>query len=427
MPEKILISKDISNLKQFSVDGHIPEIVMFPKTAEQICQIMMLAKKENKKVIIQGYGNQKYFGGKVQPFDIVISTSRLNNIIDYDYNNFTITVASGIRLCDLQTELKKHNQFLPLDPFGREKSTIGGIVATNASGPRRFLYGTCRDLILGMRYVLPDGTYAKSGGKTMKNVAGYDLTKFFIGSMGTLGVIVHVTFKLYPLPKYNKTIEINFTELGSCNKFIDKMLASKLVFSSIDLLNNEAMKKIKRTTTNSKTFSLLIRFEGDRKAIDYSVEQLTKHVKSSNASGIDLLNEEHWQQFPQSELFFSTSKNKVSIKVCLPLAKIAEGIELIDSYDNISVTIICHAGNGIIYASFAMEIKSPEIGMMINELRLKIKDLGGNLTVQAIPFQFKNEVIIWETSEPELVMMRKIKSQFDPYQIIAKGRFIGGI
>ena len=423
MLENILINKETDKLKIFSYGEITPEVIMYPRTIKEISQIMNFAAKNHKKVMIHGNGSQKYLGGFPQPFDIAISLSRLNNIVEYDINNLTITVEAGLKLKELHHTVHKNNHFLPLDPPGRENSTIGGIVATNASGPRRYLYGCCPDLILGMHFILPDSSYAKTGGKTMKNVAGYDLAKLFVGSMGTLAAVVNITVRLYPLPAESKTVEIEFNELETCKKFIDKILASKLVFSSIDLLNSEAINNLKHSLVS---YGLYVRFEGDRKICKYGVDRLTEMANTSDALRVGLVSKNFWQNYQRMPIFTASPENEITVKISLPISNIARAISFLEGFgsnNKIPVTIVCHAGNGVIYVSFPLE-KSIN---SINEIRLYIAKLEGHLVIQKIPFKFKKGIDVWGESKSTSLIFQQIKNQFDPQQTLAKGRFIGGL
>ena len=163
-------------------------------------------------------------GGIPKKMDIVLSTHRLNHITDSDCENLTLSAQSGVTLNEVQKILAKVGKgyFLPLDPPFTDKATLGGIVATNSSGPKRLLYGTARDLIIGTKAVFPNGDVVVSGGKTVKNVSGYDMCKLLIGSDGTLGILCEMTFKLLPLPEKEATLLVSFADLEEAESFVRK-------------------------------------------------------------------------------------------------------------------------------------------------------------------------------------------------------------
>ncbi|MDQ6660866.1 MAG: FAD-binding oxidoreductase, partial [Chloroflexota bacterium] len=189
-----------------TVAGVRPQIVVEPGNEEEVSAVLAFADQEGLKVLVRGGGTQLGIGFPPRGGDILLSTLRLNQLVEHAPHDMTATVQAGLRLSDLQATLANTRQWLALDPAPGSAATIGGIMATNASGPRRLHYGGVRDQIIGIRVVLPDGTIAKGGGKVVKNVAGYDLSKLFTGSLGTLGVIVAATFRLYPIATASRTV-----------------------------------------------------------------------------------------------------------------------------------------------------------------------------------------------------------------------------
>src|SRR5690242_13573289 len=182
------------------VAGVQPRLVVEPGTEEEVSAVLAFANQEGLKVLLRGGGTQMGLGFPPTGGDILLSTVRLNRLVEHAPHDLTATVHAGLSLTTFQTFLAQARQWLALDPVLDPAATIGGIIATNASGPRRRHYGGVRDQLIGIRVVLPDGTIARGGGKVVKNVAGYDLPKLFTGALGTLGVIVAATFRLYPLP-----------------------------------------------------------------------------------------------------------------------------------------------------------------------------------------------------------------------------------
>ena len=192
-----------------SVAGIQPQVVVEPANETEIAAVLAFANKNGLRVLVRGGGTQLDMGLPPRGGDILLSTARLNRIVEHVPGDLVVIAEAGLPLATLQEALAKTNQWLALDPDLAPEATIGGLVATNATGPRRLRYGGVRDQIIGIHVVLPDGTIAKGGGKVVKNVAGYDLPKLFTGAMGTLGVIVSATFRLYPLPVASRTMHIS--------------------------------------------------------------------------------------------------------------------------------------------------------------------------------------------------------------------------
>ena len=244
---EVNLIKNPDQLKTYSLDGKRPKVVVFPGTIDEVSKIVAYANQEGATIFPRGNGTKLEIGGIPKKVDIILSTGRLNRIRDCDCDNLTLSVESGMTLKEVQKRLAGEGKgyFLPLDPSYTDKATLGGIVATNSSGPRRLLYGTARDMIIGIKTIFPNGDIVVSGGKTVKNVSGYDMSKLLIGSFGTLGILCEMTFKLLPLPEKEATLLIPFTNLDKANDFIHEIVHSQFIPASIETLNGVTVKKMK--------------------------------------------------------------------------------------------------------------------------------------------------------------------------------------
>src|SRR5260370_1787485 len=221
-----------------SVAGVQPQFVVEPGTEEEVAKVLAFGNREGRKVLVRGGGTQLNTGLPPAGGDVLLSTARLNTVVEHAPHDMTVTVEAGLKLTDLQAHLARTRQWLALDPVLDPNATIGGIISTNLSGARRLRYGGVRDQIIGIRVVLPDGTIAKGGGKVVKNVAGYDLPKLFTGSLGTLGGIVSATFRLYPLPTASRTLLITGPSPDALCEIALKVSASTLVPTIIYLVQD---------------------------------------------------------------------------------------------------------------------------------------------------------------------------------------------
>ena len=199
-------------LNHYAIDGIDPQAVVLPRSTHEIQEVLGYAADRELSVITAGGGTKLGIGNPPEGVDLILSTSRLDQVLEYEPADLTVTVEAGIRLAALQAKLAEHGQYFPLDPPYADRCTIGGITATNASGPSRLRFGSARDLVLGMRVVQSSGTVVKSGGKVVKNVAGYDLNKLYLGSFGTLGILTEISLKLQPLPEIERTVLLTFTK-----------------------------------------------------------------------------------------------------------------------------------------------------------------------------------------------------------------------
>src|SRR5215210_8896010 len=219
-----------------AVDGVTPSFVAEPVSIEETSELMKLASEEGLTAAARGSGTKMSLGNPPRDLDLILSTVRMNEIIEHTPGDQVVRVQAGLKLQDLQEQLASADQMLAIDPPERGAgATIGGVVAANSSGPRRYQYGTIRDLIIGITVVLPDGTVAKAGGKVVKNVAGYDLSKLFTGSLGTLGVIATCNFRLHPRPETARTVAVELGDTLSAGQAAQAIMHAQLVPSAVEL------------------------------------------------------------------------------------------------------------------------------------------------------------------------------------------------
>ncbi|HET6317935.1 MAG TPA: FAD-binding oxidoreductase, partial [Chloroflexota bacterium] len=221
-----------------SIDGMTPATHATPDTAEELAQALRAADEAGQAVAPVGGGTQLELGMPPRRVDVALHTGGLNRIVEYEPADLTMTVEAGMQFRDLQAALGKHGQFLALDPAVEPHATIGGIIATNASGPLRFSYGSARDLVIGTRVANADGTVTRAGGRVVKNVAGYDLNKLHIGALGTLGIIVELSFKLAPIPPSLATVVGQFSTLQGVADAVGAVLHSPLSPLAIEVLGD---------------------------------------------------------------------------------------------------------------------------------------------------------------------------------------------
>src|SRR5712692_2625439 len=223
-----------------AIDGIASTPRVTPASREEMAEALRLADSRGQAVAPVGGGTQLDLGMPPARLDLVIETTRLNTVVEYEPADLTVTVEAGLRFDELQKRLGEQGQFLALDPPAAPGATLGGLMATNASGPLRYAYGTARDVVIGTRVANPDGTITHAGGRVVKNVAGYDLNKLYIGSLGTLGVIVELSFKLAPIPPTTNTIVGQVRNLDAARGIIHAVTHSSLSPLAIELLGPRA-------------------------------------------------------------------------------------------------------------------------------------------------------------------------------------------
>src|SRR5579872_3758163 len=218
-----------------AIRGITPRLVLEPTSEQQLAAALRLANDAGLAVVPRGGGTKLSWGNPPSRADIILSTARLDKIIEHPWADLTVSVEAGCPIQKLQSALAQHGQRLALDPHWPAQATVGGVLSTNDSGSLRLRFGSLRDLIIGITLALPDGTLATSGGKVVKNVAGYDLPKLATGALGTLGVITRAIFRLHPLPQNTRTFTISATSAGEMQHFVLKVQDSQLVHSAFQV------------------------------------------------------------------------------------------------------------------------------------------------------------------------------------------------
>lgn len=353
---------------------------------------------------------------------VVVSTQRLNRLIEHAVGDLTITAEAGMKFCDLQEILAKTGQFLALDPAYPEEATLGGIIATADAGSLRQRYGGVRDMLLGLSFVRADGEIAKAGGRVVKNVAGYDLMKLFTGSYGTLGIISQVTFRLYPIPEASETVVLTGTA-DAIEQATKTLLASALTPTAIDVLSTQLVTRL----GIGEGMGLITRFQSVTASVKEQSARLLEvgqhlGLKGSSYSGNDESN--LWQNLAK-EMGTSGKKPGILCKIgVLPAAAIATLTQL----DNIAPQMgmgLIHAGSGL--GLLRLENLQGENATFLQKMRHSCQSHSGFLTVLEAPVSLKQQMEVWGYTGNALDLMRRIKQQFDPENILSPHRFVGGI
>ncbi len=437
------IIQDPDKLKAYTMDGKKPKVVVSPKTINEISKVIAYANQQHLTIIPRGNGTKMGIGGIPKKMDIILSTDRLNRITDSDCENLTLSAEGGITLSEVQKSLAKVGKgyFLPLDPPFTDKATLGGIVATNSSGPERLLYGTARDLIIGTKAVFPNGDIVVSGGKTVKNVSGYDMCKLLIDSYGTLGIICEMTFKLLPLPEKEVTLSFSFAKLEEADGFARQVRSSQLIPSSIEILNAIAVQKMKYPVSMppNGNYLVAIGLDGVAESIDRQISEMSEMSKKHGVLEAVTLDSEKHQAFWIAIRDFSkglTEKcpNLISLKSNFLISKSGEMLgsyEKITSEFGMDCAFICHSGNGILYSYILAEknlrSKIESFVELIGKLTSEAVKNEGNLVVESSPLLIKKKVDVWGQSRSDYLVVRRLKEQIDPAGVLNIGRFVGGI
>jgi len=391
-----------------AIDGVAPQMVAEPGTAEDLARALRWAHSSGLKVAPRGGGTKLGWGNPPAGCDLVLSTARLNRVLEHAWADMTVIVEAGCRVADLQKTLAQHGQHLALDPLWPEQATVGGILSTNDSGTLRMRYGSLRDLIIGITVALPDGTLAKSGGKVVKNVAGYDLMKLFTGALGTLGVIVQAIFRLHPLPRESRGLSFNGTP-QELNQLLLAIMASKLTCTGLQL----------RAATGSA--QLDIRFDGTAQGIKAQVGQVQQIAGSRTASdapaGVWTSHQGIWE---------SAAAALVTKFSVLPaqLGAACAAVESAARTQSLSWKVVVQsvgAGYG------RLEGSEQGLRTALLDMRDALAKMGGTMVALGGPAPVKRGLDVWGPPSDAQPLMVRIKQRFDPDGTLNPGRFVGGI
>jgi len=399
-----------------AIEGVETSLVVEPGTIEEISEVMKLASREGLAVSPRGGGTKMGLGNPPRQVDLILSTLRMDGIIEHVPGDQIVRTQAGLKLEDLQETLAGSDQLLGLDP-PEEGATVGGVVAANASGPRRLRYGTVRDLIIGIKVVLSDGTVAKAGGKVVKNVAGYDLSKLFTGSLGTLGVIAEANFRLHPVRESARTV---FVEVDDPGQIPDS--AQALTHSSFSQFVLDALEM--RWERERGVLAAL--FEGIEPAVEAQSSAATEALRSYGETRV--LDQDDGERFWAHFARLPWSEGDVGLKIGAPPADLTAVLDSVlgaAERAGVEVRLSGHAGTGVTFAGLSGEVDGlVDVVEEVREIRVR---RGGSVVVQEAPLSIKERLDVWGPAGDYLGLTRRVKEKFDPGYTMNPGRFLGGI
>lgn len=391
------------------IDGLTPTQTFSPDSPEELAQLLKKFSDEEHSIAPCGGGTMMELGAPLARADVELSLEKLTRILDYQPENLTVRVQAGATWDALSTELAKHGQMVPLDPPCPSRATVGGILAANASGAMRVRYGSARDLVIGMYIALTNGSVVKGGGQVVKNVAGYDLPKLFIGSLGTLGVMTEATFKVVPLPKETGTLVASFDNFADASAVALRVLQSKLLPLGIEVLNRAASTELGL----GSGYTLGVRFGGNPRELARQLGDVQKW-SSGNTS---IMNDDAALWARLRDLIY---EKEIVLKISvLPtqLAEISARVEQLAEKYRAGCWVQAHAF-GIAYVA----LNGGDVAPIIKELRQTAQ-----VTIQRAPRALREQVDAWGPMGNDFGLMQKLKREFDPNNVLNLGRFVGGI
>ncbi len=417
----------------YVLDGRAPEAVVLPGSKEEVAAVLLAAGGADLPVTPWGGGTKMGIGAPPQRLGLVLGLKRLNRLLEHEPGDLTATAQAGMTLGALQRELGTRGQWLSLDPAHADEATLGGIVSSNAAGPRRHLYGACRDLVIGLTVVTAAGTLVKGGGKVVKNVAGYDLPKLFVGAFGTLGVIVEATVKLRPRPDADRMVVARFASLKEAGAAARAVMGSDLLPSALDLVDGETLRALELGGPDGA--ALLIGVDGIAEQVHWQCTEVERMLRLQGLVDARVLDADArdaaWRArgglgrgaFPETAAVMKW--------VVLP-AQVADVMEQgmgVALRAGLPVALAAHAGVGVVEAVLAGGdgADATTVSDVLIEWRTLVRAAGGQALVESAPLAIKERVPVWDDLGPALRIMQRIKSQLDPSGLLNPGRFAGGI
>jgi glycolate dehydrogenase FAD-binding subunit len=388
---------------RYAIDGLRPGLAVAPSQSVDVAEVLKLAAESAVVVVPWGGGTQQSLGDLPERFDLALDLRRLNRVVEYEPADLTVSVEAGMRISELQQLLGERGQWLPLDPPLPDEATIGGILATNASGPTRHSRGTARDLVIGMSVALANGDIVKSGGRVVKNVAGYEMAKLQIGALGTLGVILQATFKVSPLPQQTLTC--------GTEAMLDRVVA---LAAHIDDARLPAQALLLTKEAAASDWTLLVRFAGGTAAVERARNDFLAAASEST-----ILSESNIDAAWSNQL--ALQQSPVSVKAGVLPVKTSE---LAAWFADQGADVAAYPAVGIVNCSWT----DRGLGVsVLREGRAEAIEYGGSLVIERAPPELKREVDVWGEPPADFALMQRLKREFDPKRTLNRGRFLGGI
>ncbi len=445
------VSRDATELSAYAIDGKLPSVIVRPGSTEEVIEVVKYAAAEKLALIASGARTKLGIGSPPARYDVALDTTRLNRIIAYDPGDLTLSVETGAPLQKVAEALAQHRQFLPLAVPFFDRATVGGTIASGVDTPLRQFYGTARDYVLGMEFVLGEGVRSKSGGNVVKNVTGYDLHKLMIGSLGTLGVITRVNFKTFPMPVASRGFVATFENLDRAIEMRNRVAQSPLTPMTFDLLSPRvadlfSLPAAERLTTSPMPagvlspghWALTIGYSGKENVLSRYEAELRRMAAESAASNVTVLGDRvRAAAFAFKREFIpvalASSPATTIVKVSVLSARLKDAfIAAITAADTNQLPWAAMARSlGVIY--FALlpadlsQASHRQVVAATNQILAAGASLGANMTIPWCPSEWKSALKVWGPERHDLAQMRKVKKVFDPIGIFSPGRFIGGI
>ena len=417
----------------------LPDVVVFPANTDEVSRVLKLANKENIPVFPRGAGSGFSGGSLPKGGGIVLVTTRMNKILTIDTDNLIAVVEPGVITGDLQDAVEKEGLFYPPDPASLRFSTLGGNVAECAGGPRAVKYGVTKDFVLGLEVVLPTGDVITTGGKTVKGVVGYDLTKLLCGSEGTLGIITRIILRLLPLPETRKTMLAVFDSIDGAAGAVSTIIRSRIIPTTLEFMDHSALKCVEDQFSlgipAEAEAVLIIELDGEKELVEKQVERIGELIRplgliSFKAAADAAEAEELWKARRLiSPALRKVNPDKVNEDIVVPRSRVPDIIRKIEAIrDKYGIPIVNfgHAGDGNIHVNIMIDRSVPgqseKAEGAVREIFRATLDMGGTMSGEHGVGLSKSPYIPLELSREQIATMKAIKQALDPKNILNPGK-----
>lgn len=432
LEERYAYAQDASN--QRNITG-LPDVVVFVESIEQVQAVVRLARKYKIPIICRGAGTNVVGACRAEHGGIVLNFSKMNKILDISLENMTATVQSGVVLGELQKAVDKIGLFYPPDPSNLAVSTIGGSIAQSSGGAKTFKYGTTKDYVIDMKVVMADGEILRTGSNTIKNATGYNLNSLFVGSEGTLGIVVEATLKLIPKPEAKRVMMSYFDTVQNAVDAVNSIIEQRIFPTTLDFMDKNAIQTVEKFYPAGllcdKEAALIVEVDGFKSAIEYQQKVIVSIFEKCGASAIQYSSSEDeyekiWRARRSSMGACAKLKPNVTTDdVIVPrknLSKLVLGIREICKKYNLDVCMVGHVGDGSIHPQIPIDYRDEDEYNRYKSAKSEIYEitasLGGILSGEHGIGAEKRDYIDKVVSPEALKYMRQIKKIFDPENIL---------
>ncbi len=408
-----------------TIDG-LTVPVRHPATLDEVGDLVLHVRHAAEAIYPLGGGTMLDLGLPPRRPGLAVDLRRLASVVDYPARDMTVTVQAGMAVSELQKMLAAEQQRLPIDVPCPDRATVGGILATNLSGPRRYGWGTLRDYVIGFTAINDEGRQIKAGGRVVKNVAGYDLCKLFIGSLGTLGIITQVTFKVVPVCEQSALVSLA-CRLADLEELLTRLYQSRTRPVALEVLNPAAARWFARQVSVERSavqWLVLVGYESNVDAVNWQVQELIKEVRTNfpleawiGAASLPL-----WQGLAELP---GAAVSQLCFKASLPSSRCAEFCRWLAATAP-EAMLQLHAGNGVAVLHLPLDASLPEAAQTVAQCRDWLGP-GGSLVVLHCPTAWKQTISVWGPPRGDVRVMRAIKQKLDPHRIFNPGRFVEGL